>query len=75
VGKGHLITTYDGDGDPLPAFSGEPRELPLSGTPQELAEKIWNALNRDNRIALYVRYTDLNNGRFESAIKNSHLGD
>lgn len=74
-GKGHLITTYDGDGDPLPSFSGEPRKLALSGTPQELADKIWNALNRENRIALYVRYTDLYNGRFESAIKNRYLGD
>lgn len=70
-----LIHTYDGDGEPLPAFSGEPRELNISGTPQELAERIWNALDADNRVALAVRYTELSNGRFESVIKNKHFGD
>ena len=74
-GKGHLIHTYDSDGDPLPSFSGEPRELTLSGTPEELAGHIWNALDGVNRVSLYVRYTDLANGRFESAIRNKHLGD
>jgi IMP cyclohydrolase len=74
-GKGHLIHTYESDGDPLPSFSGEPRELELSGTPEELADHIWNALDGENRVSLYVRYTDLANGRFESAIRNKHLGD
>lgn len=70
-GRGNLICTYE-HGNPLPAFSGEPYELGLSGAPQELADRLWSALDRDNRIALYVRYTDLVTGRFESAIRNRH---
>ena len=61
--KGHLIHTYGSDGDPLPTFTGEPCEIKLSGTPEELADEIWSALNRENRVALYVRITDLFNGR------------
>ncbi|NLI52967.1 MAG: inosine monophosphate cyclohydrolase [Clostridiales bacterium] len=74
-GAAHLICTYDGDGDPLPSFSGEPLELEIGGTPEELTERIWNALDAENRVSLYVRYTDLNNGRFDSAMKNRRLGD
>jgi len=74
-GAGRLIHTYEGDGNPLPAFVGEPRELEVRGKPEELAERIWNALDRENRVALYVRYTDLANGRFESAMRNKLFGD
>ncbi len=74
-GTAHLICTYDGDGEPLPSFSGEPRALEIGGTPEELAERIWRALDAKNRVALYVRYTDLNNWRYESALKNARLGD
>ena len=74
-GKGHLIHTYASDGDPLPSFSGEPREIAISGTPEELAGEIWGALHRENRVSLYVRVTDLFNGRYESAIRNNNLGD
>ena len=74
-GKGHLIHTYASDGDPLPTFPGEPREIKLSGTPGELADEIWSALDRENRVALYVCVIDLFNGRYESAIKNKNLGD
>ena len=74
-GVGRLIHTYEGEGDPLPTFVGEPRELELSGAPDELAGRIWSALDAENRIALYVRYTDLANGRFESAMKNKLFGD
>ncbi|MDP3448859.1 MAG: IMP cyclohydrolase [Eubacteriales bacterium] len=74
-GTAHLIHTYQSDGDPLPPFSGEPRELSISGTAQELADEIWRALDATNRVALYVRYTDLFSGRFTSAVKNKLLGD
>ena len=74
-GVAHLIHTYAGDGEPLPAFTGEPREVSLCGTAQELAEEIWRALDRQNRVALAVRLTDLSNGRFTSALKNARLGD
>lgn len=74
-GIGRLIHTYESDGDPLPTFVGEPRELALSGEPEELANELWSALDADNRISLYVRYTDLANGRFESAMRNKQFGD
>lgn len=74
-GVAHLVHTYEGDGDPLPPFAGEPRELSIEGTPDELAGRLWDALNPQNRVSLYVRYTDVRNGRFESAMKNRKLGD
>ena len=74
-GVAHLIHTYQSDGDPLPPFEGEPRELSISGTAESLAEEIWSALDKDNRVSLYVRLTDLSNGRFTSVVKNIMLGD
>lgn len=74
-GNAHLIHTYQGDGDPLPPFAGEPRELSISGSVEELADEIWSALDRENRIAVYVRITDLFSGKFTSKVKNKLLGD
>ncbi len=74
-GVAHLIHTYNQDGDPLPSFSGEPREVAISGTVQELTDEIWRALDEQNRVALYVRYTDLFSGKAASAIKNKRFGD
>ena len=74
-GAGHLIRTYAGEGTSLPPFSGEPREMEISGSPAALAERIWRALDRENRVALYVRLTDPFSGRYESALKNARLGD
>ncbi len=74
-GEAHLIHTYQGEGDPLPPFSGEPFALAISGTAETLAEELWRALDAENRVALYVRLTDLFNGKFTSAIRNKRLGD
>ncbi len=74
-GVAHMIHTYQSDGDPLPPFEGEPREIAVSGTAESLAEEIWSALDKDNRVSLYVRLTDLSNGRFTSVVKNKMLGD
>ena len=74
-GTVHLIHTYQRDGDPLPPFEGEPREGSICGTAQELADEMWQALDAQNRISLYVRYTDLFSGKMTSAIKNKLLGD
>lgn len=74
-GIAHFIHTYECDGDPLPAFRGEPRELEIGDAPTVLADRIWNALQEANRIALCVRSIDLRNGRFTSVIKNKRLGD
>ncbi len=74
-GMAHLIHTYQTDGDPLPPFSGEPREIAISGTAETIANELWQALDQENRVALYVRLSDLANGRFTSAMRNKRLGD
>lgn len=55
-GLGYCLTTYRGDGDPLPAFQGEPYLLPLSGGARDIAETYWKALNVDNRVSLAVKF-------------------
>ena len=61
-GVGFLIHTYDGDGDPIPTFSGEPREVALPDDAEALADLIWDSLDEENRITLYVRETNLATG-------------
>ena len=55
TGFGYCISTYMGDGDPPPSFQGEPILLPINGNAEEIAKKYWNELNRENRIAIFVR--------------------
>ena len=55
LGVGYCITTYMGDGDPLPPFRGEPILLPLTGDVDDIANTYWNLLNEDNRISLMIR--------------------
>lgn len=54
-GFGHCITTYSGDGDPLPSFRGEPVLMPLNGDAWGIADTFWEALNPDNRVSLAVK--------------------
>lgn len=56
AGFGHCITTYNGDGNPLPSFEGEPYVLPLSGRMKDVARSIWDSLNEENRISLVVKF-------------------
>ncbi|HHZ06103.1 MAG TPA: inosine monophosphate cyclohydrolase [Clostridiales bacterium] len=59
-GEGRFIHTYMGDGNPLPSFEGEPKAVELGGEDIDtFAEKLWNALNDDNKVSLFVRYIDL----------------
>ena len=71
-GLGHFIHTYVGDGNPLPTFQGEPERVKIPNSLDGFAEQIWNALNEDNRISLFVRYTDLESGRYEQKIINKY---
>lgn len=57
-GYGYAITTYQGDGDPLPSFTGAPFLLTLQGSAEHIAESLWSALDSDNRISLAVRWID-----------------
>ena len=72
AGLGHFIHTYQCDGNPLPTFAGEPERIAIPGSIDEFAEEIWTALDEDNKISLYVRYTDLSSGREESRMYNKH---
>ena len=56
AGIGHFIHTYETDGNPLPSFTGEPKKVAIPDSIDEFANEIWNTLNADNKISLYVRY-------------------
>ena len=72
---GHFISTYEGFGDPIPSFSGEPVRVAITApTAKELADQIWDSLDADNKVSLYVRYVDLRNGFPEVVIRNK-LGE
>ena len=60
AGSGHLIHTYSGDGDPLPAFAGEPVEVAISDDQAVWTDQLWAALDPDNRISLLTRFIPLN---------------
>lgn len=72
-GVGHFISTYVGDGSPLPSFQGEPIAVTFGNeTAQELADKVWAALNEDNKVSLFVRTVDLSTSETHTAIINEH---
>lgn len=73
AGQGHFIHTYMGDGTPLPSFMGEPEQVEIPcGTPAELADLLWDSLNAENKVSLFVRYIDRKTGDWETVIKNKH---
>ncbi len=72
AGLGHFIHTYVRDGNPLPAFRGEPLRVSIPEDIGEFTELIWENLDRDNRISLYVRYTDAKTGEYEERIINKN---
>lgn len=72
AGTGHFIHTYQGDGAVLPSFSGEPVAVAIPNEFLPFAEGLWNALNPENKVSLYVRFTDLATGRYESQIFNQY---
>ena len=73
AGKAKFIHTYMGDGNPLPSFEGEPKtlELPDLGI-DEMTDLIWNNLNADNKVSLFVRYIDIASGEIETRIVNKN---
>ncbi len=70
-GYGHFIHTYMSDGSPLPTFEGEPELVSIPNmTAEELSALIWNNLNEDNKVSLYVSCIDLASGQAETIITN-----
>ena len=73
AGLGHFIHTYVCDGNPvIPTFQGEPERVALCDDMEELTDLLWNNLNPDNKISLFVRYTDLATGEYTQRIINKH---
>ena len=71
-GLGHFIHTYVTDGNPIPTFQGEPRRVAVSNDIDAFTNALWNSLNEDNKISLYVRYLDPVTGEAESRMINKH---
>ena len=72
AGLGHFIHTYDCDGNPLPTFCGEPERISVKDDIDEFTSDVWNSLNAENKISLYVRYVDLGTGKKESRLLNKN---
>ena len=72
-GLAHFLHTYVCDGSPIPTFRGEPERVETSDDIDAFTEKLWNALNADNKISLYVRYTDLETLSFEDRLINKNV--
>lgn len=72
AGVGHFIHTYEHDGNPLPTFRGEPERVEIPDDIDGFTDEIWNALDEDNRISLYVRYTDIAGGETETRLINKN---
>lgn len=71
-GLGHFIHTYVCDGNPIPTFQGEPERVETLDCIDAFTEKLWNALDKDNKISLFVRYTDLATGEKTDRIINKN---
>ena len=73
AGLGHFIHTYVCDGNPvIPTFQGEPERVAIEGDIDTFTNMLWENLNTDNKISLFVRYTDLATGKYEQRIINKH---
>lgn len=71
-GEGHFIHTYMHDGNPLPSFEGEPKLVGISDDIDEFTDMIWNSLNDENKVSLFVRYIDIAAGQYETRIMNKN---
>ena len=72
AGEGHFIHTYKCDGNPLPSFEGEPKLVAIPDDMDTFADTLWNSLNADNKVSLFVRYIDIETGTYESKIINKN---
>ena len=73
AGVGHFIHTYRCDGNPIPSFEGEPEKVALSGDIDTLTENVWNSLNPDNKVSLFVRYVNVKTGEAQTRIVNKNV--
>ena len=72
AGEGHFIHTYMHDGNPLPSFEGEPKEVEIPNDIDAFTDMLWNSLNAENKVSLFVRYIDLKTKKTETRIVNKN---
>ena len=72
AGQGHFIHTYMHDGDPLPSFEVEPKLVSVCDDMDAFTDLLWNNLNEDNKVSLFVRYINLENGTYKTKIVNKN---
>ena len=72
AGEGRFIHTYMKDANPLPSFEGEPTWVRISGDIDTFTNMIWNNLNEDNKVSLFVRFIDIETGKYETRIINKN---
>ena len=72
AGEGHFIHTYQRDGSPLPSFEGEPKLIAIPDDIEKFTNMLWLNLNEDNKVSLFVRYIDIETGKYETRIVNKN---
>ncbi|MCR5627647.1 MAG: IMP cyclohydrolase [Lachnospiraceae bacterium] len=72
AGEGHFIHTYARDENPLPSYEGEPTRVDIKGDIDTFTKAVWENLNEDNKVSLFVRYIDIATGKYETRIINKN---
>lgn len=72
AGEGRFLHTYLHDGSPLPSFEGEPKKVELEGGIDAFTQMLWESLNEENKVSLFVRYLDIQSGAWETRIRNKN---
>lgn len=72
AGEGRFIHTYMGDGNPLPSFEGEPTLVGIEGDIDTFTKTVWENLNGENKVSLFVRYIEIATGKYETRIVNKN---
>ena len=71
-GEGRFIHTYMQDGNPLPSFEGEPTKVDITGDIDSFTNLVWDNLNEDNKVSLFVRFIEIRTGKTETRIVNKN---
>lgn len=72
AGEGHFIHTYMHDGNPLPSFEGEPKLVAIPDDMDAFTDMLWESLNEDNKVSLFVRYIEIETGKYTTKIINKN---
>ncbi len=73
AGEGRFLHTYMHDGNPLPSFEGEPKKVAIEGDLDSFAHMLWENLNQDNKVSLFVRFIEIATGKYETRILNKNI--